>query len=316
MIKHLTKNWFLLGVALVVVLAFAFPGLGQLVRSFHLLRIAIFLAFLITGLTFQTSIALKEIRHFWFVLAAAVSGLVLFPLLAVPLAKLLWPDNNDMIVGVCLLATAPVTVASGIIMTGIARGNIPLSMFISIATNLLCIFTVPISLKILLGTEEQIQLPVAEMIGRLLLTMVLPTVIGQLARTRIKAAVFRRRQEISICSKAVVLLIIFSCVAGSVADIRATGLILAGLVVFVTVLHVLFLLLNFGISRLLRLNRTSTSAFAIQTSQKTLTVPSIIWDGYFAAFGLAMIPAIAYHVVQLLIDAAIVSRLGRDKEDQ
>lgn len=311
MIKHVARHWFLLGVALIVALAFAFPGLGELVKDWHVLRVAIFLAFLITGLTFETGVALKEIKNFRAVLASAVSCLFIFPLLAVPLAKLLWPGSTDMIVGMCLLGTAPVSVASGIIMTGIARGNVPLSMFICVATNLVCIFTVPISLKLLLGMEEQIELPILEMIGKLLLTVILPTVIGQLARMKLKAVVFRRRGILSICSRVIVLLIIFSGVSGSVADMRTTGLLVLVLIAFVIVLHAAMLLVNVGISRLLRLDRASTSAFAIQTSQKTITVPSIIWAEYFAGFGLAMIPAIAYQLVQLIMDAAIASRLGK-----
>ena len=69
---------------------------------------------------------------------------------------------------------------------------------------------------------------------------------------------------------------------------------------FVAVLHSLILLLNYAISRLIRLDHPSTATFTIHTSQKTLTVTYIVWSGYFASFAMGLIPVIAYHLSQLI----------------
>ena len=60
---------------------------------------------------------------------------------------------------------------------------------------------------------------------------------------------------------------------------------------------------------MIRLDRASTSAFTIHTSQKTLTVSYIVWSGYFAArYPMALIPAIAYHITQSVVDTLIAHR--------
>jgi sodium/bile acid cotransporter 7 len=74
-------------------------------------------------------------------------------------------------------------------------------------------------------------------------------------------------------------------------------------------LHAIILLLNFGLSRLMKLNMASTAAFTIHTSQKTLTVSYIVWAGYFAAdLPLALIPPIGYHLTQMIMDTFLAHR--------
>jgi len=50
------------------------------------------------------------------------------------------------------------------------------------------------------------------------------------------------------------------------------------------------------------LDRPSVSAFPIHVSQKTLGLSFIVWDGYFRSFALGLIPAIAHHLVQSVVD--------------
>jgi sodium/bile acid cotransporter 7 len=57
------------------------------------------------------------------------------------------------------------------------------------------------------------------------------------------------------------------------------------------------------------LDRPSVTAFTIHTSQKTLTVSYIVWAGYFAAqFPMAMIPAIGYHLTQMIMDSIVAQK--------
>ena len=49
------KYWFFIGIAAVVFIAFAFPAVGRWVRTFHIINIGIFIAFLLTGLSIETA---------------------------------------------------------------------------------------------------------------------------------------------------------------------------------------------------------------------------------------------------------------------
>jgi len=55
----------------------------------------------------------------------------------------------EYVIGVCIIATAPVTVVSGTVMTALGKGNIPLSLFICVLGNFMGVFTIPFSLKLL-----------------------------------------------------------------------------------------------------------------------------------------------------------------------
>ena len=71
-------------------------------------------------------------------------------------------------------------------------------------------------------------------------------------------------------------------------------------------LHMLILLFNRWLSGVIRLDLPSTAAFTIHTSQKTLTISYLVWAGYFAtAYPMALIPAIAYHLTQMIMDTFV-----------
>lgn len=102
------------------------------------------------------------------------------------------------------------------------------------------------------------------------------------------------------------LLIIFNAVSSSTGVISGMGAGLVGLFVFMIFLHALILALNLALAKMIRLDRPSTSAFTIHTSQKTLTISYVVWAGYFSqAFPLAMVPGIAYHLVQMFMDTFV-----------
>jgi len=314
--KFLAKYWFFIGIAMVVVLAFNFPVGGEKIKQWHILKIGIFIAFLITGLTLETKAIADEIRNIKVLSAAIISSLVLFPIITFFLANIFYKNTLDFVVGACIIATAPATVASGTVLTAIAKGNIPLSLFICIASNFTAIFTIPFSLNFFLQFNQSMDLPVFAMIKSLILIVLIPVVVGQVLRIRLKHLVTPYRKLFSIFAQSIVLLIIFNAVSSSTSKISQMGHKIIFVFAFMILLHTIILLLNFGLSRLMRLNMPSTSAFTIHTSQKTLTVSYIVWAGYFAAdLPLALIPPIAYHLTQMIMDTFLAHRF-RDLAEQ
>jgi len=307
--KSLAKYWFFIGIVIVVVLAFNFPVVGEKIKQWHLLKIGIFIAFLITGLTLETKAIADEIRNIKVLSAAIISSLVLFPVITFFLANIFYKNTLDFVVGACIIATAPATVASGTVLTAIAGGNIPLSLFICIASNFVAIFTIPFSLNLLLQFSQDMDLPVFAMIKSLILIVLIPVIVGQLLRMRLKHLVAPYRKLFSIFAQLIVLLIIFNAVSSSTSKISRMGYEIIFVFVFMILLHTIILLLNFGLSRLMRLNMPSRAAFTIHTSQKTLTVSYIVWAGYFASdLPLALIPPIAYHLTQMIMDTFLAHR--------
>ncbi len=310
--EFLKKQWFFAGIVIVVVFAFLFPGLGAFVREYSLLKIGIFFAFLVTGMTLDTSEVIEQLKDIKVLLAAAFSSLILFPVAAYYCAACVFADNSDFIIGVLVIAAAPVTIASGTVMTGIARGNIVLSLFISVLCNGLAIFTMPFLLNLFVNLTAPIYLPVWKMITSLVITVLTPTLIGQIVRPRVKALLTVHKKKFSVFNQTIVLLIIFNAVAGSTTKLIEAEAAIISVFVFMVILHNLYLGFNYLLARLMRLNRPSVAAFTLHASQKTLTVSYLVWAGYLAeSFPMALIPGIVYHLTQSIFDTVIAQRMGR-----
>lgn len=310
----LAKYWFFVGIAGVVLISFRFPRVGVAIREWHLLKVGIFAAFLITGLTLETRHILTEMKNVRTLLAALISCFVLFPVVSLSLTKLLFPENPELTIGICILSVVPVTIASGIVLTNVAKGNVSLSLLICVVTNVAAIFVVPFALQLLLKFDQKIDLPVLGMIENLILVILAPTLIGQVLRICLKEAIASYRKVLSAFSLLVILLIIANAVSASAGKMTELGFRVIYIVAFMFFLHLLILLLNYGISRLIKLDHGSTAAFTIHISQKTLTVSYVVWAGFFSSYGLAIIPAVSYHLIQVIADTFVAHRFARTAE--
>ncbi len=313
--SFLAKYWFFVGIVVVSMAAFLFPAAELVIRQYKILKIGIFLIFLITGLSLDTRTVLDQMKNIRVLLASLFSSLFLIPLFTWMLAHLVFSHETDFIVGAVIIAAAPVTVASGTIMTAMALGNVTLSLFICVVGNFTALLTMPLLLSFLLRFDHPIDLPVLAILNSLLITVLLPTVIGQILQPAFRKYVEPLKPVFSIFSQCVVLLIIFNAISASADRITNAGMVIILLLVFMVALHTMILFFNWGIARLIRLDPPSTAAFTIHTSQKTLTVSYLVWSGYFAAaFPLAMLPGIVYHTVQLIVDTAVARRFREHAE--
>jgi len=315
-VSYLKKYWFFVGIAVVVMIAFVVPAVGVFVKTYNILTVVIFLGFLITGLTLETASIGEQFKNVRVLSAALISSLVLFPAIAYFLASLVFKAPPDWAIGALIIGVAPVTIASGTVMTAIALGNIPLSLFICVLTNLASILTIPFLLNLFLQFgDTPIALPVVQMLTGLTIKVLVPTAIGQMLRPFVKNAIAPYKKAFSIFNQLIVLMIVLNAVSSSTARITQAGTAIIAVFVFMIVLHVLILAMNFAMSRMIRLDRASTSAFTIHTSQKTLTVSYIVWAGHFATlYPMALIPAIAYHITQSIMDTLVAHRFRERME--
>jgi len=163
--------------------------------------------------------------------------------------------------------------------------------------------------------EASITLPVAKMLIELSVTVLLPVIVGQTLRIKLKDKTASLKGGISIFNQSIVLLIILNALSSSIDGILNAGSMLFLIFLFMICLHLLIILINWIIAQFLRLDLPSTSAFTIHTSQKTLTISYLVWAGYFAAkFPVAFIPAIAYHLTQMVMDTFIAHWFRRKSE--
>lgn len=299
----LKKYWFFWGIGLVIGTAFALPGVGRILQTYHILRIAIFFVFLLTGLSLDASHILAQLKKIKVLAAALFSSLIFFPLIAYYSGQFIFTDWPDFSIGTLIIGVVPVTLASGTLMTAIALGNVPLSLFICVLVNFCSIITIPVMIKVVLQFSDlSIQIPVLKMLMGLTLKVLIPTLIGLFLHRWVKDKIRPYESAISIFNQVTVLLIIFNAVSSTTERILQVGVSLFSVFGFMIALHLFFLAANRFLAGLIRLDEPSTAAFTIHTSQKTLTISYLIWAGHFdAGYPMALIPAICYHLTQMIL---------------
>jgi len=314
----LAKNWFFVGIAVMALTAFFLPGVGLFIKTYKILNFFIFLGFFLTGLTLDTSYILEQLKNIRVFLAALISSLFLFPAIAYFLARLFFKATPDIALGVLIIGVAPATIASGTVMTALALGNVPLSLFICVLTNFASILTIPFILtQVLQYTGASIDLPVAGMLFSLVLKVLVPTLIGQILQPLLAALIHPYKKQVSIFNQTIVLMIILNAMSSAADRLLGTDITIVWLFVFMFGLHTLILATNFGISRIIRLDLPSTAAFTIHTSQKTLTISYIVWaEHFYHSHPMALIPPILYHLTQSIVDTWVAHRFRRLAETQ
>lgn len=310
------KYWFFIGIVLIVGISFTLPDVGRFVRTYNIINIGIFFAFLLTGLSIETAGIVAQLKNIKVLCAALFSSLIFFPVVAYYCGLYFFANWPDFVIGALIIGVAPVTIASGTVMTAIALGNVPLSLFICVLGNFCSILTIPIMVKIILKFSDiAIHLPVLKMLTGLTLKVLVPILIGQILRPRLKAILLPFSSAISIFNQCIVLLIILNAVSSSTGRIVQVGSTLTLVFSYMIGLHVFILIINKVLAGLIRLDLPSTAAFTIQTSQKALAISYLVWAGFFAAeYPMALIPAIVYHLTQMIMDT-FVAHWFRKKAD-
>ena len=255
-----------------------------------------------------------EIRAMWralsrpgaTLLAIAINS-ALLPLVAWGMSHWLQPELGA---GLIITAAVPCTLASAAVWTRRAGGNDAIALLVMVVTNLACFLVTPFWLYV--STGEQVEIEFSAMIYTLALLVVLPMVVAQLLRfvwPPVASWATRRRIGLSVLAQCGILIMVFS---GAVqaglklqnqsgeATLRPFDWV--AMLAAVIFLHVAMFTVGLLAAGLMRLAPEDTIAVGIAGSQKTLMVGVHIGVSYG---GLAMLPMVAYHVCQLLIDTVI-----------
>jgi len=314
LIAFLRDKWFFLGLFSSSVLAYFVPEWGVALRQHDIFGAAIFLSFFFTGLSLQTETIASQVRDVKALTVAVVSSLFLYPAIAWALAHSVLP--YDVVVGVCIIASGPVTISSGTMLTALAKGNVPLSLLICLLTNGCAVFTMPVLLGFFLDAGTAIHFPVTDMLGGLALKVLLPLMLGQALRPLLRSILSYWLPFLSVFQSCIILLIIFNAVSSSATALSVAGSTLFYTIIFMLVLHGMMLAVNYGIARLLRLNHASTAAVTIHASQKTLSVTYLVWAGYFASnYPMGFIPAIICQLTQMTTDSFVANTFRKKGEN-
>lgn len=152
-------------------------------------------------------------------IVGTLAQILLMPLVAFALASLL-AVPPAIAVGLVIIAACPGGTTSNLFVL-LARGNIALSIVLTVSASLITILTLPlfanIALQFYMGTEEHIVLPVWKTIGVLIGIVLLPVAIGMFVRAR-KPDVARKAESIVSVFGGIVLALLIVVLVYGVRD--------------------------------------------------------------------------------------------------
>ncbi len=318
----LRKHAFTLWLVAAVLLAVYFPepaSQSGFLRAQWITQIGVAVIFFLQGLTLPTrslAAGYKPKRLHVFVLSwnflwfPVVTGLLL-----IPLSRLLTPE---LCVGFWLLAILPTTVASAIAFTSLSGGDTSNAIFSTIFSNLLAVLVVPTIAVAYLASETAIEISLTGIFVSLAQLLVLPLIVGQVARQFVRALAGRIAEVAKLVSSGIILFIVHAAFAESISSGLLNELSLAlclgvGMGI-VTVLLVTSVVIWWS-STWLHLQRAQQIAAFFCASQKSLVSGLPLASSILLAApgvvdpAMVLIPLICFHPVQLACAGLLTGRL-------
>jgi len=313
-------DWFLVGLAAAVGLAWLAPDPGANGGALHpelLNRLGVALIFFVHGLLLSFA-ALKAGTLRWplHVVIQACTFL-LFPLLG--LAGLALVGDGlppELRLGFFFLCALPSTVSSSVALTAAARGNVPAAVFNATLSSLLGVFLTPLWMGLLLAGSSE-PLPVGRVMLDLAQWLVLPLLLGQLARPLLGTWAARHRRRLATVDKLIILVLVYTSFCDSFVQQTWSAhgpLVLLATIAGAAVLFFSVLLLVNGICRAAGFAQPDRVAVVFCGSKKTLASGVPMAQIMFAgnpALSVILLPIMIYHPLQLILCGALASRWAR-----
>ncbi len=313
-------DWFLLGMAAAVGLAFAFPSPGAKggwLQPELLNKLGVALIFFLHGAGLPFA-ALKAGTLRWPLhLVVQASTYVIFPLLGLALLAVAgrWIPA-DLQLGFFYLCVLPSTVSSSVAMTVLARGNVSAAVFNATLSGLLGVFLTPLWVSWRLQTAGQ-AFPVGAVVLDLVCWLLVPLALGQLSRPWLAERVTRHRKLVSRVDRGTILLLVYTSFCDSVQwgvwAGRGTALVAATLAGCLVLFWLLFLVtkaLGRGCGFPLEDRITTVFCGSKKTLASGVPMAQLIFAGN-PGLSFILLPILIYHPMQLLICGALAARWGR-----
>ena len=315
----LPDNFTLLLVA-TVALATLLPAAGAAARFFEgFTTFAIGLLFFLHGAKLSREAIRAGVTHWRLHLLVFACTFALFPLLGLALKPVLLPlVTPELYTGVLFLCVLPATVQSAIAFTSMARGNIPAAVGSASASTMLGVFISPLLVGLVVLPHAAATISV-DSIVRILLQLMLPFVVGHLARPWIAGWIHRRQQILGLVDRGSILLVVYTAFSAAVIE----GLwkqvplqSLAGLLVVCAVLLACALLLTGWLARRLGFGKADEITIVFCGSKKSMASGIPMAKVLFAshAVGAIVLPLMLFHQMQLMVCAVLAQRYARRVE--
>lgn len=303
---------YLVLILLMAALATVLPARGETAIALGLVtKIAIGAVFFLHGARLSREAVIGGLLHWRLHLVVLAATYALFPLLAVALTALpaaITPP--ELAAGLIFLGCLPSTIQSSIAFVGIARGNVAAAVAAASASNLLGVFATPLLAGLLLHAQGGVS---GAGVFAIVLQILAPFVAGQLLRPWIGGFVARHNAMLGRFDRGTILLVVFVAFSAAVVEgvwTRLGALDLVRMLGLCAVLLGAMLGLTWALARALRFSTPDEVAIVFCGSKKSLASGAPMAAALFpaAVAGVALIPLLVFHQMQLMVCAALAQR--------
>ncbi|MET4026100.1 BASS family bile acid:Na+ symporter [Marinobacter sp. MBR-99] len=228
-----------------------------------------------------------------------IAQIFLMPLAAFGLAYL-FGVSPAIAVGLVIIAACPGGTTSNLFVL-LARGNIALSIVLTVVASLITIITLPLfanmALQHFMGTAEDISLPVGKTIGMLVGIVLFPVALGMIVRTR-KPELARKAESVVSIFGGVVLAVLIVALLFGVRDQIGDLLKQAG--PSTIMLNVVGIVLGLLAGRAAGLTQRESLAVAVELGVKNATIGLMVTLTLLESSAMS-IPAAVYGVLMFPI---------------
>lgn len=313
-LRRLKIDNFLLVMICVVALASFLPAKGAIKIGFqYLTTLSIALLFFMHGAKLSREAIFSGLGHWRLHLLVFLSTFALFPLLGI--AMQLLPATflpNSLYIGFLFLCALPATVQSAIAFTSLAGGNVAAAVCSASGSSLLGIFISPVLVGLMIHAQQG-ESDTLHAIGKIMLQLLAPFLLGHGARLWIGHWVDKHKKLISITDRSSILLVVYVAFSEAVVQgiwHKVTGYSLLVVLICTVVLLAIVLIINTFAARLLGFSNADEITIVFCGSKKSLANGVPMANIMFPAsqVGIILLPLMIFHQIQLMVCAMLAQR--------
>lgn len=319
---RLALDPFLLLLIGTVALASFFPARGEAARIADWAADAgIVLLFFLHGAKLSRDAIWTGAKAWKLHIAVLASTYALFPLIGVA-SQWIGAIPDTMRAGLLFLTLLPSTVQSSIAFTAIARGNVAAAVVSASASNLLGIVLTPLLVALLMPMPGSGGGLISfDAIEKIMLQLLLPFIVGHLARPLIGAFVARHKAMIGRVDRGSILLVVYAAFSAAVVEglwQSVSAGEMAVLAVACSLLLAVVLIATWGLGRMIGLSREDAIVLQFCGSKKSLATGVPMAGLLFPAamVGPILLPIMLFHQIQLMACALLARRYGAQLADE
>ncbi|CAM8949071.1 unnamed protein product [Rhodiola kirilowii] len=331
LLNFASNNFLPLALVSGVVIGLVKPSLGCVADKYYLSKFSTFGIFFISGLTLRNG-DIGAAAEAWPVGLFGLGSILFLTPFASRLILLLRLQPPEFVTGLAIFSCMPTTLSSGIALTQLAGGNSALALAMTLISNLLGILIVPFSISKFIADGVGVSIPTNQLFRSLVLSLLVPLAIGKVCREASKDLAGIADQNRKLLS--VISAIFLSLVPWIQVSRSSSLLLMVKPSIFLVaigmgaMLHLVLLAFNIlaiqslsaisGGSKSIFSKEQNVRALVLVASQKTLPVMVAVVEqlgGAFGESGLLVLPCIAAHLNQIIIDSFLVN-LWRQKDSK